>query len=70
MYNVRCLITARKQSLRRLCFYTCLSVHTGGTWAGTPPSHGGTRYTPPGAMHAGRYGQQADGTHPTGLHSC
>ena len=24
------LITARKRSLRRLCFYRCLSVHTGG----------------------------------------
>ena len=41
---------------------------------GTPPL--GTRYTPrpgthpPGAVHAGRYGQQASGTHPTGLHSC
>ena len=23
-------ITARKRSLRRLCFYTCLSVHRGG----------------------------------------
>ena len=24
----------------------------------------------PGAMHAGRYGQQACGEHPTGMHSC
>ena len=34
-----------------------------------------TRYTPDqvhplGAVHAGRYGQQAGGTHPTGMHSC
>ena len=36
------------------------------TWAGTPPLAG----TPPGAVHAGRYGQQAGGTHPTGMHSC
>ena len=46
-------------------------------WAGTPPL---VRYTPrqvhphgrytPGAVHAGRYGQQADGTHPTGMHCC
>ena len=33
------------------------------------------RYTPgqvhpPEAVHAGRYGQQAGGTHPTGMHSC
>ena len=32
-------------------------------------------YTPwsrhtPYAVHAGRYGQQADGTHPTGMHAC
>ena len=32
----------------------------------TPP---GTRY-PPEAVHAGRYGQQAGGTHPTLTHSC
>ena len=45
---------------------------------GTPQGPGtspGTRYTPgpgapPGAVHAGRYGQQASGTHPTGMHSC
>ena len=40
--------------------------------AGTPPLG---RYNPgqvhlPGALHAGRYGQEAGGTHPTGMHSC
>ena len=25
---------------------------------------------PPGAVHAGRYGQPAGGTHPTGMHTC
>ena len=25
---------------------------------------------PPRAVHAGRYGQQGGGTHPTGVHSC
>ena len=25
---------------------------------------------PPGAEHAGRYGQRAGGTHPTGMQSC
>ena len=25
---------------------------------------------PPRAVHAGRYGQQVDGTHPTGMHTC
>ena len=134
------IFTTRKRSLRRLCFYTCLSVilFTGGgeylgRYAGTyPPGPGtplgpgtppgtrytpwdqvhpagpgtpaGTRYTPrdqvhplldqvhlirdqihpqalgsgtpprtrytPLAVHAGRYGQQTGGTHPTGMHSC
>ena len=32
-----------------------------------PPGPG--RYPPP-AVHAGRYGQLAGGTHPTGMHSC
>ena len=31
-----------------------------------PPGPG----TPPSAVHAGRYGQQAGGTHPTGMQSC
>ena len=32
------LVTARKHSLRRLCFYRCVSVHRGrSTWVGTPP---------------------------------
>ena len=42
-------ITARKRSLRRLCFYRCLSVHGGGFLhrggssipGGVPPSRGG-----------------------------
>ena len=33
-----------------------------------PPPN--TRQTPPGTVHAGRYGQQAGGTHPTGMQSC
>ena len=54
-------------------------------WAGTPPPDRYPpgmytlplgrntplgRYTPTGTVHAGRYGQQAGGTHPTGMHSC
>ena len=40
-----CFFTGRKRSLRRLCFYTRLSVivFRGGTWSGTPPGPG----TPP-----------------------
>ena len=44
-------ITTCKRSLRRLCFYTCLSIHRGSTWAGA--SRAGT---PPGQVHPlGRY---------------
>ena len=34
-------------------------------WEQTPP-----RTAPPGAEHAGRYGQRIGGTHPTGMQSC
>ena len=60
------IITARKRSLRRLCFYTCLSfcpqeggclVPWGGVW-----SWGVWR--PPGMAAA------AGGTHPTGMYYC
>ena len=35
--NALAVITARKRSLRRLCFYRCLSVHTGGDVRGFIP---------------------------------
>ena len=47
------IFTARKRSLRRLCFYTCLSVHGGGgvcpiaCWDTTPLG----RHHPPGQTH-------------------
>ena len=55
------IFTARKRSFRRLCFYTCLSVHEGACgrytqWAGTSPIWAGKR-PPPMAD-----GQQAGGT--------
>ena len=34
----------------------------------TPPLQD-QRQTPPQAVHAGRYGQQAGDTHPTGMHT-
>ena len=57
------------------------SVHSG---EGSAPLHAGIptwsrhllEQTPPqdqvlpSAVHVGRYGQQASGTHPTGMHSC
>ena len=86
----RTIITARKRSLRRFCFYTCLSVilFAGGClpqcilgytspeadtpgkqtpWKQTPP---GIRHPPTPTVHAVRYGHQAGGTHPTGMHTC
>ena len=103
--------TAHKRSLRRLCFYTCLSFcsqagcisqHAMGQTppprktdplpgrnqedppSGRPSPPGRNQEDPPlkedrpplqedrppGAVHAGSYGQQAGGTHPTGMHTC
>ena len=68
------LFTARKQSLgqgnifRSVCQEFCsrgggsASVHAG------IPSPGPA--TTPHAVHAGRYGQQTGGMHPTGMQSC
>ena len=71
-------ITAHKRSLRRLCFYTCLSVILFTRVCLPQCMLGCTPQSrrPPGAdtpsptVHAGRYGQQAGGTHPTGMHTC
>ena len=60
------------------------SVHRGGPgrhpqeqtppWEQTYPGEQtypqGADTPPPGAVYAGRYGQQAGGTHPTGMHTC
>ena len=62
-------------SLRKLCFYTCLSVIL---FAGGCVPQCMLGYTPPGAdppsthytVHTRRSGQQARGTHPTGMHTC
>ena len=69
--------------LRRLCFYNCLSfchsVHAGiphpPPGPGTPRPGPGTHrdQTPPGTRHPSPCQQTAtvaDGTHPTGMHSC
>ena len=61
-YWVALLPSATK--LRRLCFYTCLSVHGGG---GSASVHAGY---PPGAETPQQTATAADGTHLTGMHSC
>ena len=54
------LVTARKRRLRRLCFYTCLSVHRAGG-GGIPAC---TEADP-----SQKTATAAGGTHPTGMHS-
>ena len=69
----------------RVCPSACWDAHPPGPEAGTPPQDQRqtppqTRGrlppdqrqnpSPTGAVHAGRYGQQVGGTHPTGMHSC
>ena len=72
--GVNVIITTRKRSLRRLCFYTCLSVILFMGRVSESDTMSGSRIPPradtPCAVHAGRYGQQASGTHPTGMHTC
>ena len=83
-FSPQIIITARKQSLRRLCFYMCLAVHRGGLQAHTRGGGWGvwlggvSRPTPggrgiPACTEADPPKQTAiaaGGTHPTGMHSC
>ena len=78
---VVCLFTARKRSLRRLCFYTYLSVHRGEYLGRYPPGQvqppgqvHPRQVHPPGQVHPmgrytpqGRYTPRA-GTHPGQVH--
>ena len=57
------VITARKRSLRRLCFYRCLSVHGG--VHDRCPTH--VRYTPSRYYPQGRY--TLTQVHPTGRYT-
>ena len=64
--NVSRFITARKRSLRRLCFYRCLSVHRGVSQhalqvsRGSPGPHPGvSRPTPKGVSRPTPRGLQA-----------
>ena len=83
MYSAICMgsqflshfITARKRSLGQGNIFApvCHSVHRGEVPGQVPPqagTHPPWQVHPPGAVHAGRYGLQAGGTHPTGMHSC
>ena len=46
------------------------SRHPAGSSHTPPESRHPPEQTPPCAVHAGRYGQQAGGMHPTGMQSC
>ena len=74
------LFTARDEVGARLCFYTCVILFRGGglslsaCWdtprqVDPPPARQKPpgKETPPCAVYAGRYGQQAGGMHPTGI---
>ena len=58
------VVTARKRSLRRLCFYTCLSVHRGG---GIPACIVGvSRLTPRGEVEGSGQGGEVSRPTPKG----
>ena len=50
-----------------VCLSACWDTPRPGTPLAPPPRPG---IPPPHAVHAGRYGQQAGGMHPTGMQSC
>ena len=72
------IITARKRSLRRLCFHRCLSVHGGDAWRGACVAGvcrtDGERACMVGGggavCMAGESATAAGSTHHTGMHSC
>ena len=70
--NLFKLITARKRSFGQGNIFApvCYSVHGGSAslHAGIHPRD--QRQHPPTGVHAGRYGQQVGGMHPTGMQSC
>ena len=72
-----CLYYRPQMKFAKVMFYTCVSVHGGGfCLSACWDTHTLRRHTPgavtspPRAVYAGRYRQQAGGTHPTGMHSC
>ena len=55
--------------------FTCVCLSTGGCLPHCmlgihPPGADTPAADTPPAVYAGRYGQQAGGTHPTGMHTC
>ena len=57
--SMKYIFTAGKRSLRRLCFYTCLSFCSQGEYlfqTGTSPAGTHPRQVPPGQVHPPRAG--------------
>ena len=72
-YEHRSIFTARKRSLGQGNMFTGVCLSTGGVPDQVHPPGADTplsRHPQPSAEHAGRYGQRAGGTHPTGMQSC
>ena len=81
---LKCIVTGRNEVVAKVIFlHLSVILFTGGSasvHAGIPPpprpgtlpdqAHTPQTRHPPGTEHAGRYGQRADGTHPTGMQSC
>ena len=61
------LFTARKQSLGQGNIFRSVCQEFYPQGGGMPQCMRGYH---PRVQHAGRYGQQASGTHPTGMQSC
>ena len=71
--NSGSLITARKRSLGQGNIFSSMCQEfcsQGGLPQYMLGYHPWCRQLPPGAVHAGRYDQQAGGMHPTGMQSC
>ena len=58
-----CIFTARKRSLRRLCFYTCVAVHREGAYLGMYPPD---QVHPPGPGTPWDQVHPQDQVHPPG----
>ena len=73
MIKIRRLFTIRNSSCGKVMFYRCLSVHMGGRCTsplGRHPQGRPPRQNTPQAIHPPETATAADGTHPTGMHSC
>ena len=71
-FNNDVIITVRNSSCRKVMFlHLSVIMFTGGVCSGTPLGQTSPwEYTPPRAEPPSETATAADGTHPTGMHSC